>query len=109
MSENEITNSSGNVFEDLGLDTSDERLAKAELAARINFIIEDRGLTQIKAAELLGISQPKVSLLKRGRITGFSLEKLMRILNALDQDIEIIIHKCKYKKSKLGHIRVKYV
>ncbi len=58
----------------------EEALAKAELANKITVLIEDRGLTQVQTAKLLGIDQPKVSALIRGRLSGFSLERLMRFL-----------------------------
>jgi predicted XRE-type DNA-binding protein len=82
---------SGNVFADLGLPNPEELLAKAELAHRIHVLVKERKLTQRKAAELLGIDQPKVSSLIRGRLEGFSTERLFRFLNLLDQNVEIII------------------
>jgi predicted XRE-type DNA-binding protein len=84
--------SSGNVFADLGLPDPEEALAKAELANKISVLIQERKLTQAKAAKLLGIDQPKVSMLLRGRLTGFSLERLMRFLLLLGQDIKISVH-----------------
>lgn len=83
--------SSGNVFADLGLPNPEEALAKAELAHKITVLIRERGLTQAKAAKLLGVDQPKVSALIRGRLTGFSLERLMRFLLLLGQDIKITV------------------
>jgi predicted XRE-type DNA-binding protein len=81
--------SSGNVFADLGLPNPEERLAKAELARQIYVIIKERKLNQAAAAELLGIDQPKVSALINGKLTGFSLERLFKLLNILDQAITI--------------------
>jgi predicted XRE-type DNA-binding protein len=66
-------------------------LAKAQLAARITAIIDDRELSQTGAARLLGIDQPKVSALYRGRLREFSLERLMRFLTALHRDIRIVV------------------
>jgi predicted XRE-type DNA-binding protein len=86
--------SSGNVFADLGLSNPEEALAKAELAHKITVLIEDRGLTQVQTAKLLGIDQPKVSALIRGRLSGFSLERLMRFLLMLGQDIKITVQAC---------------
>jgi predicted XRE-type DNA-binding protein len=83
--------SSGNVFADLGAPNPEEALAKAELANKISVLIGARALTQAKAATLLGIDQPKVSMLLRGRLTGFSLERLMRFLMLLGQDIKITV------------------
>ena len=85
----EITTSSGNVFADLGLPNSDKMLVKAELARKISNAITARHITQAEAAELLAIDQPKVSALMRGRLTGFSLERMFRFLNALEIDVEI--------------------
>lgn len=83
--------SSGNVFVDLGLPNPEDRLAKAELARKISEIITKRRLTQTEAADLLGIDQPKISALVRGRLQAFSLERLMRFLNALGRDVEIVV------------------
>lgn len=82
---------SGNVFADLGLPNPEEMLVKAELASKIGEIIDTRNLTQIDAAEILGIDQPKVSALIRGKLSGFSTERLFRFLNALGSDIEISV------------------
>jgi predicted XRE-type DNA-binding protein len=81
--------SSGNVFADLGLPNADELLIKAELVHQISEIISERKLTQIEAAEILGIDQPKVSSLVRGKLSGFSTERLFRFLNALGSSVEI--------------------
>ncbi len=86
-----VTQSTGNVFADLNVPEPEEALAKADLAGRICDIIAERGLTQRQAAKVLGIDQPKISALVRGRLEGFSLGRLFRFLNALDRDIEIII------------------
>jgi predicted XRE-type DNA-binding protein len=83
--------SSGNVFADLALKNPEELLAKAQLVQRICDIIAERKLSQTKAAILLGIDQPKVSALMRGRLDGFSLDRLFRFLNALGRDIEIVV------------------
>ncbi len=86
-----VEQSSGNVFADLGLGDPEGLLAKAELVERIGDIITERKLTQAKAARLLGIDQPKISNLLRGRLDGFSAERLFRFLNALGNDVEIRI------------------
>jgi predicted XRE-type DNA-binding protein len=86
-----VTASSGNVFADLRLSNPGEALAKAELAHRIGQVIAARGLTQAAAARLLGLYQPKVSALVRGRLKGFSVGRLFRCLNALGQEIEIVV------------------
>jgi predicted XRE-type DNA-binding protein len=82
---------SGNVFADLGLPNPDLALAKAELVQRIRDLIAERKLTQEKAADLLGLDQPKVSALVRGRVEGYSIDRLFRFLNALGQRVEITI------------------
>ena len=86
-----IERSSGNVFADLALANPDELLAKAQLVHRICDIIAERKLTQTQAARLLGIDQPKVSALIRGKLDGFSLDRLFRFLNALGRDVEIVV------------------
>lgn len=80
----------GNVFADLGFTDAPERQTKVRLAMAINGLIERRGLSQGTAAALLGINQPKVSALLKCRLEGFSVERLMRFLTALSQDVEII-------------------
>jgi predicted XRE-type DNA-binding protein len=84
-----VTKSGGNVFADLDLPDSQELLAKARLARLIASIIESHGLTQAEAARVLGATQPIVSNLRRGRLSGFSLDRLLRFLNALGRDVEI--------------------
>ena len=82
---------SDNVFEDLGFDHPEEELAKAKLVMAIGQAIRERKLTQVQAAALLGIDQPKVSALLRARYGGFSTDRLLRLLIALDRDIDIVV------------------
>lgn len=82
---------SGNVFADVGRENADELLAKAELVRQISAVIEERGITQAQAAELLGTTQPTVSDLVRGRLSKFSMERLIAFLNRLDRDVEIVV------------------
>jgi predicted XRE-type DNA-binding protein len=104
-----IEKSSGNVFTDLGLSNSDKYLAKAELAYQINKLIGKKRLNQKKAAELLNIDQPKISALSRGRVSGFSMERLFKFLGILNQDIEIVIkpHHGRQNHS-IPHVYVRY-
>lgn len=103
-----IEESSGNVFADLGLPCPEENLVKAELAIQINKLIKNRMLDQKAAAKLLGIDQPKISALSRGRLAGFSVERLFKFLSVLDQDIEIIIRPHSSRAaSSYPHIHVK--
>ena len=87
----EYTEGSGNIFADLGVPNPEEALAKAEIALKIHALIKKKKLTQAKAAKVLKISQPKISLLLRGFLTDFSLERLLRFLNDLGQDVYISI------------------
>jgi len=87
----DYTVSSGNVFADLGVPHPEEALAKAELAHKVTVLIRKRRLTQAQAAKLLGVDQPKVSALVRGHLTGFSIERLMRFLLHLGQDVRITV------------------
>jgi len=105
----EIEESSGNVFADLGLPNPEECLVKADLAIQINKLIKSRKLKQKEAAKLLGLDQPKISALSRGRLSGFSVERLFKFLAILDQDIEIVIkpHHGREEHS-VPHIHVKY-
>jgi predicted XRE-type DNA-binding protein len=99
-----VRKSSGNVFEDLGVPDSGEALAKAEIAACIASTIEKRSLTQVKAAGFLHVTQADVSDLVRGKLKGFSTERLFRFLNALGQDVEIVIHE--HRSRHVGSVRV---
>ena len=87
----EVRAGSGNVFADLGLSNAGERLAKAELANEVCSLIKEKRLTQTQAAERLGIDQPKVSALMRGRLKEFSTDRLFRFINLLDRDVLIVI------------------
>jgi predicted XRE-type DNA-binding protein len=99
-----ITKGSGNVFADLGLPNPEERLAKAQLALRISEIIERRGLTQRAAARLMGVDQPKVSHILRGRLGDYSTERLIGFVRALGRDVDIVIGKT--ARRKRGRLRV---
>jgi predicted XRE-type DNA-binding protein len=88
-----VIKSSGNVFADLGLPDAGEKQTRVRLAVAINQIIEARRLSQTAAARLLAINQPKISALVNYRLEGFSVERLMHFLNALDRDVEIVIRK----------------
>jgi predicted XRE-type DNA-binding protein len=83
--------SSGNVFDDLGLPESDQLLAKAALAHQIASIANHRHMNQKETASVLRTTQPKVSDLFAGRLAGFSMERLIRFLNALDRDVQIVV------------------
>ena len=86
-----IVRGSENVFADLGFPDAAERQAKLRLAYALNQVLDERKLTQQEAASVLGVNQPKVSALRRYKLAGFSVERLMMLLTALDQDIEIVI------------------
>jgi predicted XRE-type DNA-binding protein len=100
-----VTRGSGNVFADLGLPEPEEELTKAQLAGELRQVIKRRRLTQVEAATLMGIDQPKVSALLNGRLANFSSERLMRLLTALGQDVEIIV-KATPRARRRGRIRV---
>ena len=87
----EHTVSSGNIFLDLRLPDAEGALVKADLARAISRIIREHGMTQASAAELMGVDQPKVSAITRGRLGGFSVERLMACLRALRQDVIITV------------------
>jgi predicted XRE-type DNA-binding protein len=91
MAKKDYVVGSGNVFADLGHPRPAEALAKAGLARKIAALIEKRGLTQSAAAEVLHVDQPKVSALVRGRLAGFSLDRLVRFLVLLGSDVEIVV------------------
>ena len=100
-----ITRGSMNIFEDLGYPDAVERQAKLRLAYALNQIIQTRQLSQADAAKVLGVTQPKVSALRHYKLAGFSVERLMNLLTALDQDIDIVIRR-KPRSRKAGRISV---
>lgn len=100
-----ITRGSSNVFADLGYVDAEERQTKLRMAHAINSLIARRRLTQVTAADLLGIGQPKVSALANYKLDGFSVERLMTLLTALDQDVEIVI-RSKPRSRSAGRISV---
>ncbi len=100
-----VTASSGNVFADIGLPEPEEELTKAQLASHIRQAIKRRRLTQVAAAAVMGVDQPKVSALLNGRLANFSSERLMRLLTALGQDVDITV-RTKPRNRAHGRIRV---
>src|SRR3954469_23149042 len=100
-----ITRGSANVFQDLGFADAAERQAKLRLAYALNQVLEARQLSQADAATVLGVTQPKVSALRHYKLAGFSVERLMNLLTALDQDVEIVIRQ-KPRSRKAGRISV---
>ena len=104
MDKIKIERGSGNVFADLGRPDAEAHLLKAKLVSRIDEIIRQRGLKQVEAAKLLGLSQPDVSRLLRGNFREYSVERLLRLLLALGRDVQIVIRKPRSKR--LGRILV---
>lgn len=104
----EYTEGSGNIYQDLGFSDSEERLAKAKLAMRIENIIAKRNLKQSEAAKILGINQPKISALIHGRLNGFSMERLIHFLNLLDQDVQIVVKRKPARLATHGRLSVAF-
>jgi len=100
-----VTRGTGNVFADLGFPDAAERQAKLRLAYALNQVLQARKLSQADAAKVLGVTQPKVSALRHYKLAGFSVERLMNLLTALDQDVEIVIRR-KPRSRKAGRISV---
>jgi predicted XRE-type DNA-binding protein len=90
-----VTAGSDNVFADLGLPDAETELVKAQLTRQISKHITGLGLTQTSAAKRLGVSQPDVSRLIKNRPTGFSTDRLLAMLNALDLDVDIVLRPTK--------------
>ena len=97
---------SGNVFADIGLPNAEQHLIKAHLVFKIAAVIEERGLTQMQAAQVLGIGQPQLSEMLRGQFSRSSVEKLLRHLVALGQDVEIAIKSPASNTSRPGELRI---
>ncbi len=104
-SNSSVTQSSGNVFADLGLSGAEEKQARVRLALAINQALRERRCSQTQAAALLDVSQPKVSALANYQLAGFSVERLLRFLNALGRDVEIVVRK-KPRSRQNGRVRV---
>ena len=102
------TEGSGNIYQDLGFSDSEERLAKARLAMRIEEIIEKKKLKQAEAAKIIGINQPKISALVHGRLSGFSMERLIHFLNLLNQDVKIVVRTKPGRPISYGRLEVAF-
>jgi len=100
----EIEKGSTNVYADLGRANADAMLVKAQLASKIADLIKRRHLTQMEAAGLFGMPQPKVSAMLNGRFRGISEERLMRCLLALGQNVQIVVKPA--RKGKAGSLSV---
>ncbi len=96
-----ITPSSGNIFADLGVSNPEEAMARAQLLRRIKAIIAESSMTQTEVARVLGVDQPQVSKLVNGKLSVFSMDRLIHFLTALDRDVEIVV-----KPKERGHGRV---
>lgn len=101
----EIEKGSMNVYADLGMADAEEMLVKAQLATKIAEIIKHRKLTQVQAAELLGIPQPKLSNMLRGQFRGISEAKMLGCLTRLGRDVQIVV-KTASRARKTGHVSV---
>jgi len=97
--------SSGNIFADIGLPNAEVHLVKAGLVVQLGLLIKARKLTQTAAAKRLGVKQPDLSNILRGRFRGYSVERLMRMLTVFEQDIDIMVRPHK-KAGKAGRIAV---
>jgi predicted XRE-type DNA-binding protein len=92
------TKSSGNVFADIGLPDAEVNLLKADLIINIAELIKEKGLTQARAAKIMGLAQPDVSKLMRGHFAGFSYERIFGFLTALGENVTIRVREAKTKK-----------
>jgi predicted XRE-type DNA-binding protein len=96
----EFERSSGNVFDDIGLPNPEEHLIKASLVLKIDRLMKQRGLKQMEAATLFGVKQPDVSKMLRGEFRQFSVERLLRFLVALGQDVAIVVRPHKGRRDR---------
>lgn len=94
----EIVAGSGNVFADLGLEDAEELRLRVDILFQIRKIVTDGKYKQAKVADMLGIKQPHVSELMNGRLTRFSLERLLKFLTVLGKDVEIVVRDPKKKR-----------
>jgi predicted XRE-type DNA-binding protein len=101
-----VVQGSGNVFSDVGLPHAEDQQVKAELTRQLHNRIKSLGLTQVQAAKRLGLKQPDVSKLMRGRFTGFSADRLIALLNAVRVDVDIVIRPHEEDNGRRGKVRV---
>ena len=101
-----IERGSGNVFSDIGRPDAEGHYVKAQLVFRMQQIMKAEKLSQSRAADIMGIKQPDVSNLVRGRFRGYSIERILGFLQSLDQDIEIIVRP-KSEKRRAARITVR--
>ena len=106
MSKHRVTKSSGNVYADLGLKNPEEHALKADLVRQIAAILKEEGMTQGDAAGRLGIAQPDVSRMLNGHFRQFSVERLMRFLIALGQNVEIVVSPATAARARGGQLTV---
>jgi predicted XRE-type DNA-binding protein len=106
MTAEQVFRGSDNVFADIGLPNAEEHLIKAQLVYKIDGIMKDRRLKQVEAASLFGVKQPDVSKMLRGDFRQFSVERLMRFLVALGQDVEIVVKPTVSRDPGKGHLSV---
>ena len=101
-----IEHGSTNVYADLGMPNAEEMLVKAQLATKIGEIIQRRKLTQVEAAQLLGIPQPKLSNMLRGQFRGISETKMLECLTRLGRNVRIVIRPARSRAE--GHVSVEF-
>lgn len=94
--------SSGNVFADLGFRNAEQELLKAKLILQLHRLLKQRGLTQDKAAKLLGTTQPQVSALMRCKPTSVSVGRLMEFLTILGQDVEVMLKPARRRPGRMS-------
>ena len=101
-----VTHGSGNFFADLGLSNPEELLLKTKLVLAISDAIKARGLTQSEAAKIMGVSQPDLSKLLRGRTMSFTLDRLVGMLNELGMDVDMIVRAHVGSAGDRGELRI---
>ena len=105
MSKKNVYRGSGNIFADIGVSDPERTHTRAQIMSRITDIIHELDLTQTEAAKVLGLKQGRVSELMNGKLSKFSLDHLLQLLNALDRDVEIVI-KPRRRHSKRAKVSV---
>ncbi len=104
----EIEQSTGNVYTDLGIADADEMIIKAQLATKIGEIIKDRKWSQQQAADVLRITQPKLSKMLRGQFRGISETKMLDCLARLGRDVQIVVGPAR-RSASAGSVAVVFV
>lgn len=97
----DIYEGDSNIFAELGRPDAQAHMLKAQIVAELYRLVSERKLTQAKAGELMGLTQPEVSRLFKGTFREYSVERLMALLTAFDRDVEIVARPTRSRRPQI--------